>query len=86
MPSLTVLNLSTTRIKSLPKSLCKLMSLGKVEFLELFLGTSLSWKIGGLTEFKFVVGHDVKRFVSKVSDNLAFDNVPWDQCLRIVNG
>ena len=58
----------------------------EVEFLERFLATSLSWKIGGLTEFKFVVGHDVKRFVSKVVDNLAFDNVLWDQCLRFVNG
>ncbi|KAF3956676.1 hypothetical protein CMV_018218 [Castanea mollissima] len=58
----------------------------EVEFLERFLATSLSWKIGGLTEFKFVVGHDVKRFVSKVVDNLAFDNVTWDQCLRFVNG
>ncbi|XP_030948995.1 disease resistance protein RPS2-like [Quercus lobata] len=58
----------------------------EVEFLERFLATSLSWKIGGLTEFKFVVGHDVKRFVSKVVDNLAFANVPWDQCFRFVNG
>ena len=57
----------------------------KVEFLELFLQTSLSW-IRGLTKFKFVVGHDVKRFVSQVVDNLEFDFVQWGQCLRFING
>uniref|UniRef100_A0A2N9FDV1 AAA+ ATPase domain-containing protein n=1 Tax=Fagus sylvatica TaxID=28930 RepID=A0A2N9FDV1_FAGSY len=57
----------------------------KVEFLELFLQTSLSG-IQGLTKFKFVVGHDVKRFVSQVVDNLEFDFVQWGQCLRFING
>ena len=53
----------------------------KVEFLELFLQTSATWKIGGLTEFKFVVGHDVKRFASQNVDNLELDYVQWGQCL-----
>ena len=57
----------------------------KVEFLELFLQTSISW-IRGLTKFKFVVGHDVKRFVAQVVDNLEFDCVQWGQCLRFING
>ena len=57
----------------------------KVEFLELFLQTSVSW-IRGLTKFKFVVGHDVKRFVAQVVDNLEFDCVQWGQCLRFING
>ena len=49
----------------------------KVEFLELFLQRSATWKIGGLTEFKFVVGHDVKRFASQNVDNLELDYVQW---------
>ena len=57
----------------------------KVEFLELFLQTNVSW-IRGLTKFKFVVGHDVKRFVAQVVDNLEFDCVQWGQCLRFING
>ena len=43
----------------------------------------------GLTEFKFIVGHDVKRLVSLNVDNLAFDYVTYvqlDQSLRFTNG
>ncbi|KAK7814653.1 disease resistance protein, partial [Quercus suber] len=58
----------------------------EVEFLERFLRKSATWKIGGLTEFKFVVGHDVKRFASQNVDNLELDHVQWGQCLRFVNG
>ncbi|KAK7824614.1 disease resistance protein rps2 [Quercus suber] len=83
MPCLTVLNLSKTRIKSLPKSLFKLMSL---EFLERFLEKSLSRKIRGLTDFKFVVGHDVKRFSYLIGDNLEFEYVQCGQCMGFVNG
>ncbi|KAK7814658.1 disease resistance protein [Quercus suber] len=57
----------------------------KVEFLELFLQTGIPW-IRGLTKFKFVVGHDVKRFVAQVVDNLEFDYVQWGRCLRFING
>ncbi|XP_030936495.1 disease resistance protein RPS2-like [Quercus lobata] len=166
MPCLTVLNLSKTRIKSLPKSLFMLMSLEvlilrncerlaqlpseigslrrlevldvqgteieklpyeisdlvslrhlkrderwdrnvnsvinevgnlkkliafcccfpEVQFFERFLEKSLSWKIRGLTDFKFVVGHDVKRFSYLVGDNLEFEYVQWGLCMRFVNG
>ena len=57
-----------------------------VKLLERFLEKSLSWKIQGLTDFKFVVGPDVKRFVYQVGDNLEFEYVQWGQCLRFVNG
>ena len=57
----------------------------KVEFLELFLQTGVPW-IRGLTKFKFVVGHDVKRFVAQVVDNMEFDHVQWGRCLRFING
>ena len=43
----------------------------------------------GLTEFKFIVGHDVKRLVSLNVDNLAFDYVTYvqlDQSLRFIDG
>ncbi|KAK7852673.1 hypothetical protein CFP56_038325 [Quercus suber] len=43
----------------------------------------------GLTEFKFIVGHDVKRLVSLHVDNQAFDYVTYvqlDQSLRFING
>ena len=58
----------------------------EVQFLERFLEKSLSWKIRGLTDFKFVVGHDVKRFSYLVGDNLEFEYVQWGQCMRFVNG
>ncbi|XP_030949000.1 disease resistance protein At4g27190-like [Quercus lobata] len=58
----------------------------EVKFLERFLEKSLSWKIQGLTDFKFVIGPDVKRFIYQVGDNLEFEYVQWGQCLRFVNG
>ncbi|XP_030948976.1 disease resistance protein At4g27190-like [Quercus lobata] len=57
-----------------------------VKFLERFLEKSLPWKIQGLTDFKFVVGYDVKRFAYQVGDNLEIEYVQWGQCLRFVNG
>lgn len=42
----------------------------------------------GLTEFKFIVGHDVKRLVSLHVDNLAFNYVTYvklGQSLRFIN-
>ncbi|KAF3964182.1 hypothetical protein CMV_011500 [Castanea mollissima] len=55
----------------------------EVKFLERFLRKCATWKIGGLTESKFVVGHDVKRFVSQNVDNLELDYVQWGQCLSL---
>nr|POE97198.1 disease resistance protein [Quercus suber] len=58
----------------------------EVQFLERFLEKSLSRKIRGLTDFKFVVGHDVKRFSYLIGDNLEFEYVQCGQCMGFVNG
>ncbi|XVF65766.1 hypothetical protein PTKIN_Ptkin09bG0276500 [Pterospermum kingtungense] len=55
----------------------------EVEFLDVFLQESASWKEESLTEFKFVVGHDVKFNTSRVPQ-LKFGLVSG-QCLRFVN-
>ncbi|XVF65772.1 hypothetical protein PTKIN_Ptkin09bG0277100 [Pterospermum kingtungense] len=60
--------------------------LPEVEFLELFLQKSAAWKKESLTEFKFVVGHDVKFSASRVPQyvQLKFSQISG-QCLRFVN-
>ncbi|KAL0413894.1 UNVERIFIED_CONTAM: putative disease resistance protein [Sesamum radiatum] len=58
----------------------------EVEIFQDFIGTSPSWKGHILRKFKFIVGHNVKRIVSRVPDEVesAFDQ--GGQCLRFVNG
>ncbi|KAL7176783.1 hypothetical protein ACSBR2_030184 [Camellia fascicularis] len=58
----------------------------EVELLELFIQKSLSWKAGHLGKFKFVIGQDIKRIVSRVPDDVESDYGKHDQCLRFVNG
>lgn len=58
----------------------------EVGLLELFLQSSIVWNAQHLTEFKFVVGHDVKSVTSRVPNHLVFDYHQQDRCLRFVNG
>ncbi|OMP06410.1 Disease resistance protein [Corchorus olitorius] len=58
----------------------------EVELLELFLQKSVAWIDQSLTDFKFVVGHDIKRIVSRVPHYLEHDYSQMGQCLRFVNG
>ncbi|XVF29552.1 hypothetical protein REPUB_Repub15cG0131200 [Reevesia pubescens] len=56
----------------------------EVEFLELFLRESASWK--SLTEFKFVVGRDIKFNASRVPQYVELNyGLLSGQCLRFVN-
>ncbi|XVF29355.1 hypothetical protein REPUB_Repub15cG0113600 [Reevesia pubescens] len=58
----------------------------EVKFLELFLRESASWKEESLTEFKFVVGRDVKFYASRVPLSAELNYVLISgQCLRFVN-
>lgn len=69
--------------------LTKLSSLSfhfpEIECVAEFLKGS-AWNNQQLTEFKFVVGHDSKSVVSRISDYLQCDYNQHDRCLRFVNG
>ncbi|KAL9431905.1 hypothetical protein AB3S75_026999 [Citrus x aurantiifolia] len=69
--------------------LTKLSSLSfhfpEIECVAEFLKGS-AWNNQQLTEFKFVVGHDVKSIVSWVTDYVQCDYNQHDRCLRFVNG
>ncbi|KAK0607330.1 hypothetical protein LWI29_013421 [Acer saccharum] len=58
----------------------------EVELLEPFLKTSEAWNSRRLTEFKFVIGHDVKSITSRVPNFVECDYYRQGQCLRFVNG
>ncbi|XP_022761545.1 LOW QUALITY PROTEIN: disease resistance protein At4g27190-like [Durio zibethinus] len=58
----------------------------EVKFLEQFLGESASWKEESLTEFKFVVGADIKFNASRVPQYVELNyGLISSQCLRFVN-
>ncbi|XWS13138.1 hypothetical protein CRYUN_Cryun36dG0011900 [Craigia yunnanensis] len=61
-------------------------SFPEVELLELFLQRSVSWIDQCLTEYKIVVGHDIKRIVSRVPHYVELEYGLMGQCLRFVNG
>ncbi|TYG77860.1 hypothetical protein ES288_D02G009800v1, partial [Gossypium darwinii] len=58
----------------------------EVELLELFLQNSAAWIDQCLTEYNFVVGHDIKRIVSRVPQYVELDYNRTSQRLRFVNG
>ncbi|KAJ0035730.1 hypothetical protein Pint_26081 [Pistacia integerrima] len=66
------------------RSLC--FDFPEVDLLDLFLQTSVPWKTQQLTEFKFVVGHDIKSITSRVPYYVEFDYSQQIRCLRFVNG
>ncbi|XP_039001908.1 disease resistance protein At4g27190-like [Hibiscus syriacus] len=57
----------------------------EVELLELFLQKSAAWIDQCLTKYNFVVGHDIKRIVSRVPQYVELDYDRTSQCLRFVN-
>lgn len=58
----------------------------EVKFLALFMQKSLSWRQGLLRKFKFVLGQDIERIVSRVPDDIISEYEKHDRCLRYVNG
>ncbi|KAI8562177.1 hypothetical protein RHMOL_Rhmol03G0014600 [Rhododendron molle] len=58
----------------------------EVKFLALFMQKSLSWRQGLLRKFKFVLGQDIERIVSRVPDDIISEYEKHDRCLRFVNG
>ncbi|XP_017975240.1 PREDICTED: disease resistance protein At4g27190 [Theobroma cacao] len=80
-------------VKSITCEVSKLMELTslsfyfpEVELLELFLQRSIAWIDQCLTEYKIVVGRDIKRIVSRVPHYVEHDYGLMSQCLRFVNG
>ncbi|KAK3204291.1 hypothetical protein Dsin_018337 [Dipteronia sinensis] len=80
-------------VKSVITEISNLMELSslsfhfpQVEILELFLQKSIVWNAQRLTEFKFVVGQEVKSITSRVPNYVEFDYSQQGQCLRYVNG
>ncbi|KAL0377041.1 UNVERIFIED_CONTAM: hypothetical protein Scaly_0821700 [Sesamum calycinum] len=58
----------------------------EVEMFQDFIRASPSWKGHILRKFKFIVGHNVKRIVSRVPDEVESAYDQGGQCLRFVNG
>lgn len=58
----------------------------EVELLAVFLKESVAWVDQCLTKFKIVVGHDIKRIVSRVPQYVEIEFGLMGQCLRFVNG
>ncbi|CAL9019865.1 unnamed protein product [Prunus brigantina] len=76
----------TREVCSLTKLTSLCFSFPEVELLQFFLQTCTRWKNQLLTMFKFVVGDDVKRIVSRVPNFVVHDYNQQGQCLRFVNG
>ncbi|ONH89720.1 hypothetical protein PRUPE_8G012000 [Prunus persica] len=76
----------TREVCSLTKLTSLCFSFPEVELLQLFIQTCTRWKNQLLTMFKFVVGDDVKRIVSRVPNFVVHDYNQQGQCLRFVNG
>ncbi|KNA21085.1 hypothetical protein SOVF_046520 isoform A, partial [Spinacia oleracea] len=75
----------TTEVSNL--KLCSLsFHFPEAKHLEYFINASPAWLHRTLTRFDFVVGHDVKRVVSRVSDDLEHEYHQQDRCLRFVDG
>ncbi|KAA8535586.1 hypothetical protein F0562_030588 [Nyssa sinensis] len=83
-------------VQSVTEEVVNLTKLTALEFyfpdanlLELFIQTSPSGDGRGLTKltkFNFIVGHNVKRIVSRVPVDVEFEYDQHNQCLRFVNG
>ncbi|KAH9611352.1 hypothetical protein KSS87_006106 [Heliosperma pusillum] len=58
----------------------------ELENLEYFLHESQSWKIGNVTDFNFIVGHDFKHALSLVTKDAELMHSSSKRCLRFVNG
>ncbi|KAI3448682.1 hypothetical protein Pfo_005347, partial [Paulownia fortunei] len=58
----------------------------EVEIFQDFIQMSCSWTERVLRKFKFVVGHNVKRIISRVPNEVESLFDQQDQCLRYVNG
>lgn len=58
----------------------------EVEHLECFIKVSPSWNDQNLRMFRFIIGHHVKRFVSRVPVDVEVGYEQHDRCLRFVNG
>ncbi|GFY92880.1 hypothetical protein Acr_08g0012760 [Actinidia rufa] len=83
----------TNNAEAITRDVCSLGKLIYLQFhfpgvncLELFIQESLSWKAFHLGQFKFVVGKDINRLVSRVPDNVEFEYYKHERCLRFVNG
>ncbi|KDO64055.1 hypothetical protein CISIN_1g039808mg [Citrus sinensis] len=80
-------------VKSVVLEVCNLTELSslcfhfpEIKLLELFLQRCVAWNAQCLTEFRIVVGHDIKNIVSRVPDAVAFDYNKQGKCLRFING
>lgn len=80
-------------VKSVVLEVCNLTELSslcfhfpEIKLLELFLQRCIAWNAQCLTEFRIVVGHDIKNIVSRVPDAVAFDYNKQGKCLRFING
>lgn len=58
----------------------------EINHLEYFINKSPTWAHRTLTRFNFVVGHDVMRVVSHVTDDLEHEYELQDRCIRFVDG
>ncbi|PSS24003.1 Disease resistance protein [Actinidia chinensis var. chinensis] len=83
----------TNNAEAITRDVCSLGKLIYLQFhfpgvncLELFIQESLSWKACHLGKFKFAVGKDINRLVSRVPDNVEFEYYKHERCLRFVNG
>ncbi|XP_057499667.1 disease resistance protein At4g27190-like [Actinidia eriantha] len=83
----------TNNAEAIARDVCSLGKLIYLQFhfpgvncLELFIKESLSWNACHLGKFKFVVGKDINRLVSRVPDNVESEYYKHERCLRFVNG
>ncbi|KAL7106078.1 hypothetical protein ACP275_07G088700 [Erythranthe tilingii] len=57
-----------------------------IQVLEVFIIKSPSWNDGRVRKFKFVLGQDIKRIISRVPDEVESEYERHERCLRFVNG
>jgi disease resistance protein RPS2 len=80
-------------VEAVVSEVCTLQSLNtlkfyfpRVELVRRFLLNSPMWVYPSLSNFSFIVGHHVKRTMSRLPGDVEFELERWERCLKYING
>ncbi|XP_059448841.1 uncharacterized protein LOC132180018 isoform X2 [Corylus avellana] len=80
-------------VEAIVTEVCTLQSLNtlkfyfpRVELVRHFLLNSPMWVHPSLSNFRFTVGHHVKRTMSRLPSDVEFELERWERCLKYING
>jgi hypothetical protein len=80
-------------VEAIVSEVCTLQSLNtlkfyfpRVELVRQFLLNSPMWVHPSLSNFRFTIGHHVKRTMSRLPGDVEFELERWERCLKYING